>query len=97
MKRTHGRGLHRKAQLPTVPVIDKQSLISSLLRPDPSDPSRPQKKSSIMHVLDRRIDFDKVPEDAGGYELARCWIRDDPWRGRKEVRDGELRQCHSRH
>jgi hypothetical protein len=40
----------------------------------------PSNASSIFHIMDRRIDFDSLTEDATCYELLRAWVKDDPHR-----------------
>lgn len=40
----------------------------------------PSNASSVFHVMDRRIDFDSLREDANCYELLRAWVKDDPCR-----------------
>lgn len=40
----------------------------------------PSNASSIFHIMDRRIDFDSLTEDATCYELLRAWVKDDPYR-----------------
>jgi hypothetical protein len=40
----------------------------------------PSNASSFFHIMDRRIDFDSLTEDASSYELLRAWVKDDPYR-----------------
>lgn len=40
----------------------------------------PSNASSCFHIMDRRIDFDSLTEDASCYELLRAWVKDDPYR-----------------
>jgi len=45
----------------------------------------PENASSVFHILDRRINFDKFPSDASFYSLLRGWVWDDPYRSNLPV------------
>ena len=66
------------------------STSSSLYHPLPTaaqiSASIPSNASSIFHILDRRIDFDSLPQDTSFYALMRCWVQDDPYR--RDMRRG---------
>ena len=81
-KRSKGDSIHRKSARPPPSAVDKAALekVMSIGKDLKGNDTNNAGKSSIIHVLDRRIDFDSVPADVGGYELARMWVRDDPWR-----------------
>jgi hypothetical protein len=45
----------------------------------------PENASSVFHILDRRINFDKYPSDASFYSLLRGWVWDDPYRSNPPI------------
>jgi hypothetical protein len=64
----------------SLPVASESGARLPLITRKMVEDAMPPDASSVFHIFDRRINFDRLAPDASRYSLLRAWVQDDPHR-----------------